>query len=240
MSHNKFYIFSLFLLLLASVSVRAQLDVFQAKSQTVLNKYVRDGLVDYENLSQNPELVKALKNATAAAKTTDLTPQELKAFLINAYNMTVVVSIAENYPTASVIDIDDFFNKNKHQIAGKWLTLNELEKGWLFKKFPDERLHFTLVCGAISCPPLKGTLFLSQSIESRLEKTTKTTLNNPQFITIDMHEKTVTVSKLFEWYSSDFKKKGSLINYINIYSDKTVPDGFKVRFMEYDWRLNKQ
>lgn len=218
----------------------AQLDVFQQRSQFLLNSYMRDGQVDYKSLQKDTKTITDLKVSLSKTRITDLTPQELKAFLINAYNITVIISITENYPISSVMDIDGFFDSNKHQIAGKSVSLNELEKNWIFKKFPDPRIHFALVCGAVSCPPLKDTIFNSQSIESKLEKITKVTLNDSKFITIDMHEKTASVSKIFDWYSTDFKKYKSVIAFINKYTDKTIPDGFTINFKYYDWSLNQK
>ncbi|MBF4986041.1 DUF547 domain-containing protein [Nonlabens mediterrranea] len=237
---KRVHIFITFLILLTSLMMSAQLDAFQQQSQFLLNSYVRDGLVDYKSLQENPKTITVLKQSLSKTKVTKLTAQELKAFLINAYNMSVIISITEHYPTSSVLDIDGFFDKIKHQIAGKSVTLNELEKNWLFKKYPDARLHFALVCGAISCPPLKDTIFKSQNIESKLEKVTKATLNNPKFLTIDMHEKSASVSKIFDWYRTDFKKDKSVINFINKYTDKTIPDGFSLEFKNYDWSLNQK
>ncbi|MEO9501868.1 DUF547 domain-containing protein [Nonlabens ulvanivorans] len=237
--HKRVHINITFLILLTSLMMSAQLDVFQQRSQYVLNSYVRGGLVDYKNLKEDTKTIDILKESLSKTKLDELSSQELKAFLINAYNMTVIISIVENYPTSLVMDINGFFDKIKHQIAGKSLTLNDLEKNWLFKKFPDARLHFALVCGAISCPPLKDTIFNGQNIESRLDKITKTTLNNSKFITIDMHEKTASVSKIFDWYQSDFKKYKTVLNFINKYTDKTIPAGFSLQFKKYDWSLNQ-
>ncbi|MGJ8683539.1 MAG: DUF547 domain-containing protein [Nonlabens sp.] len=238
--HKRAHIIITVVLILITSSVVAQIDVFNQRTQAVLNLYVKNGLVDYQSLKQDSKSITILKESIAHTKSTDLTPQELKAFLINAYNMTVIVSITENYPTTSVMDIDGFFDKKKHQVAERLVTLNELEKDWLFKKFPDARLHFALVCGAISCPPLKGTPFNSQNTETRLEKLTRATLNDSEFVSIDMHEKTATVSKLFEWYKTDFNKKGNAIVFINKYSDKKIPDGFALNFKVYNWNLNQQ
>ncbi|GAK76851.1 hypothetical protein JCM19296_2451 [Nonlabens ulvanivorans] len=96
---------------MTSLMMSAQLDVFQQRSQFLLNSYVRDGLVDYKNLKEDTKTIDILKESLSKTKLDELSSQELKAFLINAYNMTVIISIVENYPTSSVMDIDGFLIK---------------------------------------------------------------------------------------------------------------------------------
>jgi len=235
----KLHIYITLTLLLFSAVSFGQIELFNQKSQFVLNSFVKNGLVNYKNLYKDKKTISTLKESLKKVNPSDLSSQELKAFLINAYNITVIISITENLPKSSVMDIDGFFDKKNHHIAGKIITLNELEKEWIFKRFPDARLHFALVCGAISCPELDNIIFNSQNIEYRLEKITKTTLNNPKFITMDMHEKSASVSKLFNWYESDFKKNESVIDFINRYTDKKIPDGFTLEFKNYNWDLNQ-
>jgi len=235
----KLHIYITLTLLLFSAVSFSQVELFNQKSQFLLNSFVQNGLVNYKNLYKDKKTISTLKESLKKVNPSDLSSQELKAFLINAYNITVIISITENMSKSSVMNIEGFFDKNKHQIAGKTMTLNDLEKNWIFKKFPDSRLHFALVCGALSCPELNNIIFNSQDVEHRLEKITKATLNNPKFITIDMHEKSASVSKLFDWYQTDFSKNESVIDFINKYTDKKIPDGFSLEFKKYNWNLNQ-
>ena len=120
------------------------------------------------------------------------------------------------------------------------VSLNEMEKNILIKQFSDESLHFALVCGASSCPPLPSKPFTAENVEFMLKKLTKKAINDPVIVKLDMHEKKVLVSKIFDWYSKDFTKDQNLTAYLNQRLDNKIPDGFQVKFMEYDWNLNKK
>ena len=50
------------------------------------------------------------------------------------------------------------FDSKKFQLAGEKLTLNQIEKQKL-KPEIDPRVHFVLVCAALSCPVLEAYQF---------------------------------------------------------------------------------
>jgi hypothetical protein len=99
-------------------------------------------------------------------------------------------------------------------------------------------LHFALVCGAVSCPPLGSVPFTANNLDHELENITRRALNGPQLIALDMEKKTVTVSKIFEWYKADFAKAGGTIDFINHYRVNKIPIDFSVTYADYSWQLN--
>lgn len=219
---------------------KAQLSTFSAATKELLNNQVTDGSVNYAAIKKNP---KNLQLAVEALKKIDidkLSDNECKALLINAYNIFTIKGIVDNYPTKSVMDIKNFFDLQSFDLGGKKVSLNQLEKEILFKRFPDERLHFVLVCGALSCPPITPKPFTGENVEFMLKKLTKAAINNPALVQLDMHEKTATVSKIFDWYSKDFTKKSDLTTYLNNYRENTIPEGFTIKYMNYDWSLNEK
>jgi len=162
-----------------------------------------------------------------------------KAFWINAYNVMVIKSVVENYPVSSPMDVAGFFDKKKHKVGGKSVTLNEIENSILRKKFPDARLHFALVCAARSCPPIINKAYTSSNIESLLTQQTKKALNNASFLKVNKASKKAEFSKIMEWYGSDFKREASdLIAYANKYRTEKIPSDYKVSFYSYNWKLN--
>jgi hypothetical protein len=48
--------------------------------------------------------------------------------------------------------------------------------------------------------------------------------------------RTISVSKIFEWYAEDF---GNIRDYIAKYYDGALPKA-NIDFMEYDWSLNER
>ena len=228
------------LILGCSAFAKAQLSTFNAATKELLNNQVINGTVNYEAIQKSP---KNLNTALESLKDIDididkLNSNESKALLINAYNIFTIKGIVENYPTASVMDVENFFDEKVYHLGSEQVSLNQLEKEILFKRFPDARIHFVLVCGAVSCPPLMNKPFTAENVEFMLKKLTKAAINNPDLVQIDMHEKKAFVSKIFDWYKADFTKKQTLDDYLNTYREQKIPDGFTVEYMKYDWGLN--
>ena len=51
--------------------------------------------------------------------------------------------------------------------------------------YNDPRLHFVLVCGAISCPKIASFAYTPENLEAMLEERTKLALNNDEFIQVN-------------------------------------------------------
>ena len=52
-------------------------------------------------------------------------------------------------------------------------------------------------------------------------------------------KKNLQLSKIFDWFQEDFTKSGSLIEYLNQFSNIKINKKANVRFLEYNWSLNK-
>ena len=44
---------------------------------------------------------------------------------------------------------------------------------------------------------------------------------------------------IFKWFSSDFKQNGSLIDFLNKYSEITISQNARKSYKDYDWNLNE-
>ena len=228
----------LLLILGGSAFAKAQLATFSTATKDLLNNQVVNGTVDYAALKKNPKNLNIAVESLSKINTAALSDNEYKALLINAYNVFVIKGVVDAYPTKSVMDQKNFFDAKSYSFGNTKVSLNQLEKEILFKKFPDARLHFALVCGAVSCPPLMNKPFTAENVEFMLKKLTKAAINNSDLVQLDMHEKKAFVSKIFDWYNADFTKKQSLEDYLNTYREQKIPDGFTVEYMNYDWTLN--
>jgi hypothetical protein len=205
----------------------------------LLKTHVKQGRVDYKSLKQEKASLNQLVHQIAQYSLKDLPANSKKAFYINAYNLLVLHQIVENYPLRSVMDIPGFFDKQRFNVAGEQLTLNELEKEKLLREFQDPRIHFALVCGAKSCPPLLNEAYLPNLIEEQLQNQTIASLNSPQFIKVVEKTKQAEISEIFKWYEKDFiKVSPSIVNYINKYRSKPISKSFSIDFYTYDWQLN--
>ncbi|TYA67175.1 DUF547 domain-containing protein, partial [Seonamhaeicola marinus] len=140
-----------------------------------------------------------------------------QAFWINAYNLSVIKGIIDNYPTNSPLANAGFFDKVKHNIGGKNITLNDIEHKLLRAQFNDARFHFVLVCGAIGCPPLISEAYLPSTLNTQMDAQTKKALNG-NFLMVNIKKKRVEASQIMEWYKEDFTMNGTTeIDFINTY-----------------------
>ena len=181
--------------LLAGMAAQAQsLDAFLDEADAFFKAQVVDGRVNYSGLNNNDAPLKSLVQQVADMNVNSLSDVERKAFFINAYNISVINGIVQNYPTASPLKIGGFFDGQKHTIGGSRMTLNQLEKDNLLKVTGDEKLHFVLVCAAVSCPPIATFAYRPENLDAQILERTRLALNNPEFIQVDAANNTVNLS----------------------------------------------
>jgi hypothetical protein len=230
--------FCILLLSLAPLAFAQHTSEFFSKADTFFKEYVKDGLVDYSTIHENPgalnELVQMAEKISVSKEDADT----YQAFWINGYNLMVIKGIVENYPLKSPVDIGGFFDETQRSIGGKEITLNDIENQLLRKNFPDEpRFHFVLVCGALGCPPIIDGAYMPSTLDGQLEKQTKMSLNDPDFIRVNGNK--VKVSQIFEWYKKDFTQGGqSIAGFIDRYKSEKLPKNAKLSYYQYDWTLN--
>lgn len=206
-----------------------------SETDAFLKANVKDGLVNYATIKRSPAALNALITKLSEAKTFE--DDEEKAFLINAYNILVIKGIVDHYPVEGPMAIDGFFDTKKFKFRGGYITLNELEKNTISKKFPDPRLHFVLVCAAMGCPKLASFAYTGEKLEKQLEEQTRKVINDPTFIKTNGPE--LTVSQIFDWYAADFGGKDKVVPFIQKYHLTKVKFSPKYSFYEYDWKLNQ-
>lgn len=199
---------------------------------------VKDGLVDYQGVKDHPEMLNQLLEQIERFNYNDAGPDVQKAFLINAYNILTIKGIVDTYPVKGPMKINGFFTAENYVLAGKNVSLDIVEKKMLYGTYPDSRLHFVLVCAAISCPKLANHAYLPVNLDNQLDAKTREILNDPDFIRESKGK--VLVSEIFRWYANDFKDAGSVIDYLNKYRETPYSSGTKHGFYTYDWTLNDQ
>ncbi|MCL5128978.1 MULTISPECIES: DUF547 domain-containing protein [unclassified Algibacter] len=165
-----------------------------------------------------------------------LSKEEALAFWINAYNAMTVDLILRNYPIKSIKDIDKPWDQRYWKLGEKWFNLNDIEHE-ILRKMDEPRIHFAIVCASVSCPKLQNTAFTASNIETQLTYATKEFLSDPE--RNEISENSIKISKIFQWFSKDFKKNGDLIDFLNQYSDVEISAKAKKSFKDYNWNLNE-
>lgn len=229
---------SLFIMLaLVFSTLDTQAQDFFADADAFISSCVENGLVDYDGIAADrSNLDRLVEQINTYSTIGDLSDY---AFYLNAYNITVIKSVLDNSPISSPMDVKGFFDGVTHTIAGKTMTLNQLENELIRPVYQDARIHFALVCGAIGCPPIANTAFSAENVGALLNKRTQLAMDNERFIQVDDSNKTVAISKIFEWYRGDFAETDAgIIAYINKYRSNPIPESYSITYYEYDWTLN--
>jgi hypothetical protein len=225
--------------LIYTIGFAQDVNTFFSKADTFFKSYVSNGKVAYSEINSNKD---GLNELLALASTISISKSDAntyQAFWINAYNLSVIKGIIDNYPMKSPLDKAGFFDKTKHNIGGKSITLNDIEHKLLRAQFKDARFHFVLVCGALGCPPLINKAYLPNTLDAQLEKQTKLAING-NFIKVNSKKKKVQGSEILKWYKEDFVTDGTEIDFLNKYRTEKIPEGYKLSYFPYNWNLNKQ
>ncbi|MEM9649853.1 MAG: DUF547 domain-containing protein [Bacteroidota bacterium] len=227
------------LVLVSHFGFSQDLHTFFNKADTFFAKYVKDGRVAYQAINSNPSELDELLQMAEGISASKSEAKTFQAFWINAYNLSVIKGIVNNYPIKSPLDKAGFFDKITYDLGGKNITLNDIENKVLRGNFPKEaRFHFVLVCAGLGCPPIISNAYTPANLEAQLQRQTELSLNNPDFVQIK--GKKVNLSQIFEWYKGDFTQGGkSLVDFVNTYRKEKIDPKARVGYYPYNWSLNE-
>jgi len=222
----------------------------------LLKKHVVKGMVDYEGFAQAgafKDYLTSLEHADASK----LSERERLAFWINAYNAYTITLINKYEERASIKNIAEGvgFERAKGpwkqpivQAGGKTYTLDEVEHEVIRKQFREPRIHFALVCAAMSCPPLRSEAYTGAKLDAQLDSQGRAfVLDEARGSEVDVKKAVVHASRIFDWYKDDFGGTAAAIGrYLAQYYAESpekqllLRGHFKMEFLEYDWTLNSR
>jgi len=232
-------------------------DNTYASLAEVLSNYAIGERFDYRTLKENRTGIDNFIGELAGLTKEEydkMTDPEKKAMWINAYNGITLRSIIDHYPVKSIKDIEGVWDKTNWSVAGRDVTLDEIEHKILRVDFPDAKIHFAVNCASIGCPPLLNKPFMPETLNMQLDEVTKLFLNNPIRNIVDTNNNLITTSQIFQWFGNDFIKyysthdfnhlsaeEQAVLNFIFTYTDHDNIDknaNWKFDYTPYDWGLN--
>ena len=252
-----------------SFSLLGAYDSTHALFTGLLKKNVSSGVVNYEGIKADAitldNYILQIKSVTKD-QYEKFPRNEQMAYLMNAYNAYTLKLITDFYPVESIRDIGalvggSFLSKkskqwkiSEYEIKGKKftleamgrpVTLDELEHDTLRPIFKDARVHFALVCGAVSCPFLRSEAYTSSLVSQQLDQQGQQFLSDPFRNRYDKKENKLYLSKIFDWFDGDFKRDaGDVKNFVKKYLAKNIQDNINeetsISFLEYEWTLNNK
>ena len=168
--------------------------------------------VDYKKLQKEPLLLnKYIKEMSQVSKKQfdSFSKTEQQAFLMNAYNAFTLKLVVDHYPVKSIKKIGGLFSspwKMKFiRLLGKEMTLDEIEHETLRKNYNEPRVHFAVNCASIGCPRLRNEAFVASRLDAQLEEQTKIFMRDTSRNKIDLKNKKLKISKIFDWFIIWFK-----------------------------------
>ena len=221
-----------------SISILNAQDIDHSLWTKILQEHVSDnGNVNYKSIKANKiELEHYLHQLSENSPKDTWSRNELLAYWINSYNGFTIKLILDNYPTKSIKDIKSPWDKKFIKINNKLVSLNYIEHEVL-RKMNEPRIHFAIVCASISCPKLLNKAYESSILERQLTTATKSFLTDTSKNSISKNE--VQISKIFKWFDKDFKQNGTLIEFLNNFSDVIILKNAKMSYKNYNWDLNE-
>jgi uncharacterized protein DUF547 len=242
-------------------------DARRRNLDQVLDIYVRDGLVYYRALKSDRRLLDGYVNSLGDVSLATAGREEQMAFWLNAYNAIVLKTVIDSYPAAkrsneyparSIRQVPGAFETMKHQVAGRSLTLDQIEQTVL-PGFSDPRVFLALGRGAVGSGRLRSEAYDPQSLEKQLSEAAAECATHSQCLVIDRTTAKMTVSSVFSWRSREFASaytekassvfstrspiERAVIAFVEpkltaIEKEFLAKNDFKIEFSKFDWSLN--
>jgi hypothetical protein len=233
----------------------------------VLDLYVRDGLVYYRALKSDRRRLDAFVGALSTASIASAPRDEQIAFWLNAYNALVLRTVIDNYPTprrsseypsASIRQIPGAFEVRRHQVAGKSLTLDQIEQT-VMSGFDDPRVFLALGRGAMGSGRLRSEAYTPETLEQQLAEAAAECVTHAHCLSVDRTANRVTASSIFSWRSKEFSSaygdkaaaafstrspvERAILAFVepkltSTEKDYLAQNQFKLEFSQFDWTLN--
>jgi hypothetical protein len=267
----KFQIAVVCLALGLGVSAPGAQEAREASSGRLLDEtldlYVRDGYVYYRALESDRSRLDRYVASLASASIASSSREERLAFWINAYNALVLRTIIDHYPIVqrsrdypprSVRQIPGAFERLTHRVAGRSLTLDQIEQTVL-SEFEDPRAYLALGRGAVGSGRLRSEAYTPADLDRQLRETAHECPTRSQCIQIDRADNKVLISAIFSWRQKEFAaayadkaearfasrspiERAALAlaspRLLTVERDFLDKNQFKVEFLPFDWNLN--
>jgi len=225
------------------------------------------GLVDYRGLRESDAYARfrGITRQLSTYETSDLGHgPALMAFWINLYNALIIDAVVHFGIQGSIMNRPGIFRQAAYNVGGMRFSADEIEHGLLRRNRPnpvmhmrtfttddprlslmvdhlDPRIHFSLVCGARSCPPI--AFYDHEHLDRQLDQAAASFINGGG-VDFIAETNTLRLSKIFQWYLADFGGLPAVFKLIQRHvNDQEARNAlesgeFRVRYMKYDWKVN--
>jgi hypothetical protein len=199
--------------LLAAAAPQAQDTMAGARApfDLLLDTNVRDGNVYYRALKQGRAKLDAFVTHLASVDADKLSKNEQIAFWLNAYDALVLRTVIDHYPIPrrsadyppnSIRQIPGAFERLTHRVAGRMLTLDQIEQTVL-PQYGDPRLYFAIGRGAAGGGRLRSEAYAPEKLDAQLGEVADECATRG-CVQIDQATNRVNASAIFSWHEKEF------------------------------------
>ncbi|MBK8981593.1 MAG: DUF547 domain-containing protein [Ignavibacteria bacterium] len=220
-------------------------------ADSFFKKYVIGGKVDYKAVIEDDALKEFIQQVKDTEPYNIEEGNERLAFWINVYNAFTIKLITDHYPLESILDIEHKANENPWSIkfiemkGGRKFSLDEIEKEIIIPHYKDPRVHYALVCAAVSCPEIIPEAYLPAKLDNQLNTQASIFLDDQDKNYLDKKENSLHISEIYKWYASDFVNKDTtvikhILKYINEGDKDFIVNNNTddINYYDYSWKLN--
>ncbi len=244
-------------------------DPFHRPLDEILDLYVRDGHVYYRALtSDRRRLDRYVASLNVPREVHDKWSRDQQlAFWINAYNAFVIRTVIDaypihgksaTYPPNSVRQIPGAFERAPHRVAGRTVTLDEIEKT-ILPAFKEPRAHLALGRGAVGSGRLRSEAYTGARLAAQLDSVQREFVQEQTMMRIDRGAGQLTLTPIVSWHEAEFVAaydKGAsgpfaqrspieramlaftAPHLLPLEKEFVQKNEFRVTYHPFDWRLN--
>ena len=217
----------------------------------VLQRFVdAQGRLDFDGVAADREhldrFVAWLAETSPTADPADFQSREAQlAFHINAYNALALHGVLEKgmpKDFGTIFKRLGFFKLQRFQLGRREISLYDYENK-VIRPLGDPRIHFALNCMVRACPKLPKVPFAAATLDEQLDAAAREFFASEKHIRVDEQKRVVHLSEILKFYTEDFAtpaKRENLIPYVNQFRSAPIPDNYRVRYIPYNWTLNRQ
>jgi len=183
-----------------------------------------------------------------------MAPAERFAYWANLYNALTLAVVLDAYPVASIRDIRSkgrpfSFKASRGPwqtrlvtVAGRQMSLDDIEHKTLRAEFADPRVHYAVNCASLGCPNLVARPWQAATLDVDLDAAAGAYVNHPRGVAA-VGPGRLKVSSLYKWYREDFGgSDAGIVEHLRRYATPPLAgalDG-SARIVDdgYDWSLN--
>lgn len=163
--------------------------------------------------------------------------REQQAYWMNLYNALSVRVVLAHYtdgagaPETSPLAASAL-SKNRIKVAGKKLSLNDIEHRILRPIWQDHRIHFGLNCATLDCPNMDSRAYTGSTVQKQLKEAGRRFVSDRRGV--HYADGQLRVSRLFQDHRGDFAdSEKALLRLVAHYAD----DRKALYLLGYDGRI---